>query len=243
MDTQDIDTTGGLQAMVLEETKRRALISDFISKHMSKGVDYGEAYAGSKPTLLKPGAEKILMLFHIQAEFCKDADTWEMLGSPAGTLTMLCKLYDNHGRKVGEGRGACTMAEKQNKANTAIKICEKRAQVDAVLRVFSLSDIYDQDLEESEYAVEARRTQPREMRVASVLPENPNAGAVARVKAKETQPFEPITKMQSAAIHKLMGYKVIPPDFDGVEVEKLTKSQASRFMEVLIQAKNAGGTQ
>jgi len=49
---------------------------------------------------------------------------------------------------AGEGRGAADITEKQGSANTAIKIAEKRAKLDAVLATGGLSDFFSQDLED-----------------------------------------------------------------------------------------------
>ena len=49
---------------------------------------------------------------------------------------------------AGEGRGAATMTEEHTTENKLIKIAEKRAQMDAVLRTGALSDFFTQDLDE-----------------------------------------------------------------------------------------------
>ena len=54
---------------------------------------------------------------------------------------------------VGEGRGAARLDEKHGwTENNCIKIAEKRAQVDAVLRTVGLSEIFTQDAEDVESA-------------------------------------------------------------------------------------------
>ena len=83
----------------------------------------------------------------LRATFKKDTDTWEMLGSKAGLVCYVCELWDSKDVKVGEGRGASSIAEKGNE-NTAIKIAEKRAKMDAVLSTGGLSDFFTQDLED-----------------------------------------------------------------------------------------------
>lgn len=108
----------------------------------------------SKPSLFKPGAEKICGGLGWTPRFRRDQDAYEMAGSPAGLFAFVCLLRapapGGGWTVVGEGRGACHMQETRFKnANTAIKIALKRAMVDAVLRAAALSEIFTQDLEDS----------------------------------------------------------------------------------------------
>lgn len=144
-------STGLAQVMVEEATKRK-LITQYISKHMTPGVDFGTIKFGgkeSKPSLFKPGSEKFLSLFKLTARFEKDTDTWEMAGSEAGVFAFKCLLMSQSDKVVGEGRGVSKLTEKQGwTINNAVKIAEKRAQIDAVLRTGALSDFFTQDLED-----------------------------------------------------------------------------------------------
>ena len=140
-----------LAAVMAGEAEKRTLITQYITKHMKEGADYGSIRIGgrdSKPSLFKPGSEKFLSLFKLTAKFEKDTDTWEMAGSKEGVFAYKCSLVASNGNVVGEGRGAATMQEKQWSLNTCIKIAEKRAQIDAVLRTGALSDFFTQDLED-----------------------------------------------------------------------------------------------
>jgi hypothetical protein len=128
-------TPDELQAQIGVETQKRKLITEYITKHMSEGVDYGKihmakncsnryqcqnAYHFSKDVLFKPGAEKFCSLFRLRAEFARDDDTWEMMGKPVGLVCYVCRLYTAHGGLAGEGRGAASIDEKGN-PNVAIK--------------------------------------------------------------------------------------------------------------------------
>lgn len=151
-----------LKTQIAVETEKRKLIKEYIAKHLVRGTDYGQIhiakncpnkynckneYHFSKDVLFKPGAEKFSSLFKLRAEFTKDAETWEMLGSNPGTVAYLCKLFTATGVLVGEGRGIASISEKGN-ANTAVKIAEKRAKMDAILATGALSDFFTQDLED-----------------------------------------------------------------------------------------------
>ncbi|HMA34000.1 MAG TPA: hypothetical protein VKY74_05905 [Chloroflexia bacterium] len=143
-----------LRALVAGEEQRREIIREFIARNLKSGTDYGTVLSNgreSKPSLFKPGAEKICLLFQLRPKFLADAPTLAMAGNPAGLFAYICRLFDPQGHIVGEGRGAAELTERAGwTANNAIKIAEKRAQVDAVLRTAGLSEIFTQDLEDLE---------------------------------------------------------------------------------------------
>lgn len=158
----ELQPANDLQAMVDIEVKNRQILTKFITDHMKDKVDYGKihmnkscqnkydctlSYHFSKPCLFKPGAEKFTSLMKLTAVFARDMETWEMLGSKAGTVCFVCYLKDQKGLIVGEGRGCATIAEKGSE-NTTTKIAEKRAKMDAVLSTGGLSDFFTQDLED-----------------------------------------------------------------------------------------------
>jgi len=148
---QDI-TTPKMESLMKLEQERRGLMTEYINDNFKAGVDFVTISFGkttSKPSLSKAGSEKWLSLFHFRAVFKKDTDTREMAGNPDGLFCYVCELLNARGDVIGEGRGAANIAEKQNwLANNAIKIAQKRAQIDAVLRTGSLSDFFTQDLED-----------------------------------------------------------------------------------------------
>jgi hypothetical protein len=128
----------------------RAVLTAYITEHLQEGIDYYTLTIGgkvSKPSLSKAGSEKFLSLFNVHAKFRKDAETWEMLGRPAGVICYICELYTKRGELVGEGRGAREVLKEQD-INKAIKMAQKSAQIDAVLRTGALSDAFTQDLDD-----------------------------------------------------------------------------------------------
>lgn len=127
---------------------QRAVIRDYIRVHLVDGTDYYSLTIGgreTKPALAKAGAEKFLNLLQLQARFAKDEPTWEMLGRPTGVICYLCTLYTRSGEVLGEGRGARDTKKDHGDQNKSIKMAEKSAMVDAVLRVGTLSDLFTQD--------------------------------------------------------------------------------------------------
>lgn len=137
-------------ALANESAKRTAL-EGYIKGHLKDGVDFGTIPFGpnrqSKPCLFKPGAEKVASLLKLRPSFRADADVLKMLGEVGtGVVAFVCTLATGAGEVVAEGRGSCG-PEKQD-LNTRIKIAEKRAMLDAVLRVAALSDHFTQDTDD-----------------------------------------------------------------------------------------------
>lgn len=139
--------TKAMTQLVDVESAKREILNKYLKDNLTEGVDYGVVMKGGKPSLFKPGSEKFASLLHLRVKFAKDTDTWEMAGSTPGLFCYVCQLINKDGEVVGEGRGAASIQEKKN-ANTAIKIAQKRSQVDAVLRVGGLSEVFSQDLED-----------------------------------------------------------------------------------------------
>lgn len=160
-----------------------------LQKELKQGKDFGIIPSTSKPTLLKPGAEKILMLLGISSEY-ELIEQVQDYKAGIFAFTIKCILYKN-GTKITEGVGCCSTKESKyaykwvyekeipssvikedlvkkefsgpygkyfkyrvdnddpyTLANTVLKMAKKRAQVDAVLTVASLSEIFTQDMED-----------------------------------------------------------------------------------------------
>ena len=165
--TKEVAVIPNLESQVIEETSKRKILAGYVKDNMVSGTDFYTLKIGgreTKPSLSKPGSEKVLSLFHWRAEFTKDGETHEMLGNPVGVLCYICKLFtikDN--LLVGEGRGARDSKKDNGDINKAIKMAEKSAQIDAVLRTGGLSDLFTQDVEDME------DIQPLESKVSDEL--------------------------------------------------------------------------
>jgi hypothetical protein len=165
-------TPAHLKKQLSVETERRHLLQKFIQENLTEGVDYGRIHLAtkdrcakpreckneyhlSKPCLFKPGAEKFCSLLQLRAEFAADKETLEMMGGNSGVIAFRCQLtHIPSGRVMAEGRGTCSLSEKGGLANTAVKIAEKRAHIDAVLRL-GLSDSFTQDIEDMKEVADA----------------------------------------------------------------------------------------
>jgi hypothetical protein len=99
----------------------------------------------SKPFLQKPGSEKFVILFNHRAKFL-----WIQQDFIKGIFATKCLLIDKKTEKViGEGYGSARVSEKEKwTENEAMKIACKRAQIDASLRAYGLSEHFTQDLDD-----------------------------------------------------------------------------------------------
>lgn len=189
IDSVDISTIQGTMQKI-------ATFQAVIQKSLKNGHDFGVvAGAGSKPTLLKPGGEKICMLFGLnpEYEFLERTEDYE---KGFFAYNIKCTLF-KQGNPVSQGVGNCNSMEKKYKyinsdtipenidpstveksvnkygqtkykipnphiadlVNTILKMAKKRAFIDAVLQVASLSDIFTQDLEEMQDFIQQEQIQ------------------------------------------------------------------------------------
>lgn len=160
-----------------------AQMQAIVQKTLKQGHDFGEVPGTSKPTLLKPGGEKICMLFGLNPEY-EFLQTTEDYDKEFFSYNIRCTLFRN-GQPVAQGVGSCNSKEKKYRfinvdtipenymgasesftdkygrtkykinnpdicslVNTILKMAKKRAFIDAVLQVASLSEVFTQDLED-----------------------------------------------------------------------------------------------
>jgi hypothetical protein len=147
-------TAERMQELVENTEAVRALLARYIRATFKPGLHFGiipvNGQETSKPTLLKPGAEMICLLFGWRARFSADLPILQMYGPGiTGTFALVCELIVRQGQVVGQGRGVAELREtSMTSANMAVKLAEKRAYVDAVLRAAGLSQYFTQDLED-----------------------------------------------------------------------------------------------
>lgn len=156
---------------------------------MRKDIDYGVIPGTQKPTLLKPGAERLCQFYRLAPEFLVDLRPGSREGEPIVTLIVQCRLHLGtlDGPVVNTGFGAANSQEKrfqrQNAApyellNTILKMSEKRAFIDAVLRATATSALYTQDLEDlapPRNAAQRQQRPPQASQPAAPTTEKPPA--------------------------------------------------------------------
>jgi len=105
-----------LPAMSMEVAlARRAAIVEFTRRIMVKDQDFGEIPGTNKPTLLKPGAEKLCNFFGLEPEFTPIVEDLDWAGAQHGGEVFCyaryrCRLL-REGRVVGVGEGSCNSWE------------------------------------------------------------------------------------------------------------------------------------
>ena len=103
----------------IEEAKSKfEMVRKYTADCLKKGVDYGSFQGVAKPSLLKPGAEKICSLFGLTAKF-NQVDkvlNWTGEGNPDNEpffyFEYKCELYRG-GEFVGSCDGSCNSWEKK----------------------------------------------------------------------------------------------------------------------------------
>ena len=94
---------------------RRSAIVEFTRRIMVKDQDFGEIPGTNKPTLLKPGAEKLCNFFGLEPEFTPTMEEIDWTGAQHGGEVFCytryrCRLL-REGRVVGVGEGSCNSQE------------------------------------------------------------------------------------------------------------------------------------
>ncbi len=143
-------------AITLEEAKERvSSLQEFLKTMMTPGQDFGVLEHYSKPTLKKPGAEKLCNIFGF-ASFAKVVNRIEDWEKPFLHYEVKVTLFNKKTAQVeAEGLGSCNSKEAMYKnkntftiANTILKMAKKRGFIDAVLNATRSSGIFTQDIED-----------------------------------------------------------------------------------------------
>ncbi len=138
----------------------------WVKEHLKPDIDYGaihlndncqHARAGtpnrctdprhwSIPTLLKPGAEKIINVLGLTV-FFPNAHLYEARCSHHNLqeitqVVLKCELRTSTGKVASEGIGARHIRQDNWNLNTSLKMCAKSAMIDAVIRVAGLSAVF-----------------------------------------------------------------------------------------------------
>jgi hypothetical protein len=159
------------QALDRCEVNRRALLK-WVQSNLQTGIDYGQIHvvgkdkcrlAGdgradecldprhwSKPSLWKPGAEKICGMLGLIPRFPNLAEYEKAaLGAvDVKVIILKCELHTGNGFVAAEGTGARRVDQDRGDINKSLKMSMKSAHIDATLRVAGLSELFTQDIED-----------------------------------------------------------------------------------------------
>jgi hypothetical protein len=124
---------------------------------LKRDVDFLKIPNTPRPSLMKAGAEKILLLFGLRVDveiiYCE-----RNFEKAFFYYEFKATAYDASGKAVRIGYGSANTGERNctkggyNEANATLKKAEKRAIVDLALKLGSCSDLFYQDLEDDNNA-------------------------------------------------------------------------------------------
>ena len=126
-------------------------------KIMRPGIDYDIISGTPKPTLLKPGAERLLQFFGLghKIQLVDKKEDWDNGFFYYQYKVTIIKQYPDYEIVVAECEGSANSKEKRYRnqdvfsiVNTLQKMAIKRALVGATLQATGTSGIFTQDLED-----------------------------------------------------------------------------------------------
>lgn len=105
-------------------------MKDFVERVLKNGYDYGVIPGtGTKPTLLKPGAEKLCAFFGLTVTYHIIEKELDWMGTQHGGEPFFFFNYGvkllRSGRLAGEGEGSCNSWEKKYRYRKGERICPK----------------------------------------------------------------------------------------------------------------------
>lgn len=144
--------------------KRITEFKELAIRQLKKGVDYGVIPGSGKPTLLKPGAEKLLTCLELTSTF-DIVDSYRDMEKNVFSYTVRCSILRGT-RLITQGMGCCSSCEMEHGGqiaskglkgefppdaaeNFCLKIARKRALIDACLTATAMSETFTQDMEEA----------------------------------------------------------------------------------------------
>ncbi len=205
----------------LELTKTHyQVMTQFVKGQMKKGTDYGIIPGtNGKPTLLKPGAEKLLRLLNLRATFSLIHSIVDF-DKPLFYYHYQCSL-SHQGDLVGQGEGNCNSYEKKYKkqeykvfdlTNTICKIAQKRSLIAAVLCTVGASEFFTQDLEDIEVEPQSKNIR----KVKNITTKTHQSNSKSSKNANTLSPEDWYERGKNDALnHQPLKYDKVKPYVDG----------------------------
>lgn len=245
-----LDVVPAFAITLLEARERVQMLQEFVRDIMIPGQDYGYIPGCPKPSLLKPGAEKLCDIFGFskQLKVTNRIEDWQNgVFAYEVIVTLISKLT---GLIEAEGVGSCNSKEKKYRtqdsysvANTVLKMAKKRALVDAVLSATRSSGLFTQDIEE--IGITGFNSSPKQQSQSTYLHHGTNAGT-SDIHPRQTAPNQPqpaATEKQLKKIYVLAWELKLPPEtakqmlldlYHVKESTQLNKRQASDLISRLV---------
>ncbi|WP_456374132.1 hypothetical protein [Thiolapillus sp.] len=174
--------------------ENRAALMEWVRSALVEGVDYGRIptkRGPSKPSLWKPGAEKICGMLGVTVYFptLHDYEQAALHGVELKHIIIRCEIKDASGRVVADGVGARSLKQDYGDINKALKMAEKSAHIDATLRMAGLSEVFTQDLEDMIPAGSSANSSPKQADASSrqAAPVRQNAAPISTAQHKRLE--------------------------------------------------------
>lgn len=121
--------------LLREEREQRQLLGQYVHDCMVEGQDYGKIPGTDKPTLLKPGAEKLIDLFNCTPEFTLVPEfSREDFAVGFFKYTFRCRILSRGTNAVlAEGFGSANSREQRYRWRTASRKCPG-CQAEAIIQ-------------------------------------------------------------------------------------------------------------
>lgn len=173
-----LDLDPGLFRSGLDRRKEnRKHLIEWVREALVEGTDFGRIptkRGPSKPSLWKPGAEKICGMLGVTPTFptLKLYEDAALDGKEIKVIVLRCEIVNSSGGVIAHGIGCRTLEQDYGDINKAMKMAEKSAHIDATLRMAGLSEIFTQDIEDM---VKAPQDAPRDQRPVHDTTQTPKA--------------------------------------------------------------------
>ena len=159
---------------------------DFGKIHVAKGCDNKytctNSYHFSGYELFAPGADKILGILSLTPEYpgYEDYIRAAVTGHKISEVIMKCEIIGHAGGPaISNGMGACERSEGGGKTlNNTIKMACKRARVDAVKRLPTISALFEDDILADLEAAAKRNANNAARKRTQIVKQRWNTGAV-----------------------------------------------------------------
>lgn len=192
----------------LERRKEnRTALMGWVRDALVDGVDYGTIKFGgreSKPSLWKPGAEKIAGMLNLTASFPNLTRYEDMAieGKDIDTVILRCEILNGSGHTIAEGIGSRSVKAEKGDLNKTLKMAAKSAFIDGILRAGGLSEIFTLDIEDMPNATQGHGNAPQTRKQSAPAPST----------------NKPASEAQIGFISRLMGSSTLTPE----EKQKIT---------------------
>lgn len=214
---------------------QRSLLREFVAKQLARAVDFGVIPGCEKPSLFKPGAEKLGIIFKLVPTQILTKETVDIQNNYA-QYSYRCELrHRETGQLIATCEGTCGSQEKKYRErtvweysppdgkkiprkevtpvgdllNTLMKMAQKRAYVGAMIVATGASDFFTQDLDDMSDAQSIGAT-PEIRDVGSNIPNVTRVSSEPHQKhdhQKETYLAEALVDYDEREFAKRAGFK------------------------------------